>query len=167
MQIKRFYSTRSDGQLTGTWYVGHRSRARVTARVYDKQAEALDVRGQLIEPTTRYELTFKRDIGCTLRDAHMPSSLFYEYASPTLLDRPDGIPDWKSHGEGWDAEPAVHPLTFERFRKRVEESPEIEALADMAEELGPGATQLLIGILEKRMNIIAQQKAQAREEADG
>jgi len=34
---KRIVSTDADGHETGTFYVGHRSAARVTARVYDKR----------------------------------------------------------------------------------------------------------------------------------
>ena len=144
MKIKRFYSTRSDGQLTGTWYVGHRSRARVSARVYDKQAEAFEVRGEILKPTTRTELTFRRDIGCSLRDAYMPASLFYEYASPSLIDKPSDIPPWESHASGWESDQAPPPLTYQQFQKRVDESPELAALVQLAEELGPGATKHLV-----------------------
>lgn len=144
MKIKRFYSTRHDGQLTGTWYVGHRSRARVSARVYDKQAEAFEVRGEILKPTTRVELTFRRDIGCSLRDAYMPASLFYEYASPSLVDKPAEVPTWDSHAAGWKADASPAPLTYQQFKKRVDESPELAALVQLAEELGPGATKHLV-----------------------
>lgn len=144
MRIKRFYSTRLDGQLTGTWYVGHRSRARVSARVYDKQAEAFDVRGEILKPTTRVELTFRRDIGCSLRDAYMPASLFYEYASPSLVVKPSDVPTWDSHAAGWKADVSPAPLTYQQFQKRVDESPELDALVQLADELGPGATRHLV-----------------------
>jgi len=42
---KRIVSTDADGHETGTFYVGHRSAARVTARVYDKRQQLIEVHG--------------------------------------------------------------------------------------------------------------------------
>src|SRR6218665_365466 len=46
-------STRADGVESGTYYVGHRTAARKTCRVYDKTMEMLEKRGAKIPPTTR------------------------------------------------------------------------------------------------------------------
>jgi len=159
LKVTRMYSTRSDGQLTGTWYAGRRTRSRVTARVYDKAQEAFDKRGEIISPTTRYELTFKKEIGCTLRDAYMPASLFYEYASPHLLDKPDDVPSWDSHGEGWSMDFIDTDTTINRYRRRVEDSPELGALSKLAAQLGPNAVDMAVRIyrekLESELNAIS------------
>lgn len=145
IKVTRFYSARdSDGQQTGTWYAGHRSSARVTARVYDKQAEALDKRGETLPPTTRIELTFRKDHGCTLRDVAMPASLFYQYASPALLSAPPGLPEWVSHASGWESPQKAPPLDFEVFCRRVETSPELARLIELANEIGPQGRAMLI-----------------------
>lgn len=133
MRVTRLYSARpSDGRQTGTWYVGHRSSGRVTARVYDKQAQLLDTRGVTIGPRTRYELTFRKDLGCTLRDAAMPASLFYQYASPALLGRPSGVPEWRpNHDMHWPPV-ADDLLPYGMFLRRLENSPELDRLAELA-----------------------------------
>ena len=59
VKITQFMSVRSDGRRSGTLYYGHRSKARVTARVYDKTLEALEKRKELLPPITRYEITVK------------------------------------------------------------------------------------------------------------
>lgn len=146
LQVTRMYSAReSDGQLTGTWYVGHRSSARVTARVYDKQAEILHRTGLDSPPLTRYELTFKKDLGCTLRDALMPASLFYQYASGSLLAPPAPVPEWVPNTDAdWTAVPVDIKLDYELFCRRVELSPEIERLAELAATFGPNGRPALL-----------------------
>jgi len=151
VKVTRMYSTRSDGQLSGTWYVGHKSRARVTARVYDKTLETFEREGAVIPPTTRYELTFGRDHGCTLRDAYMPKSLFYEYASPKLVDRPPDHVAWVPQGDGWESDPVDREITFEVFLRRVENSPELVALERMASALGPEGVELYLSTVRRRM----------------
>ena len=151
LTVTRMYTTRSDGQLTGTWYAGRRTHSRITARVYDKAQEALDKRNQVISPTTRIELTFKKDVGCTLRDAYMPESLFYQYASPHLLDKPDDVPSWDAHGKGWSCEVLDTETTITRYRRRVEESPELGALSKLAAQLGPNAIDMAVRIYRERL----------------
>lgn len=144
IRITRLLSRRDDGCLTGTWYAGHRSSARVTARVYDKQHEALERRGEVLPPLTRVEFTFRKDHGCTLRDVAMPASLYYQFASPKLVERPHGVPDWYPHGEGWESRPKAPKLPYELFKRRVESSPELERLAELAAQFGPEGQALLI-----------------------
>lgn len=153
LKVTRMYTTRSDGLLSGTWYAGHKSRARVTARVYDKQLEAYEKRGEIIPPTTRYELTFGRDHGCTLKDAFMPRSLFYEYSSPALVDRPDDHSTWSPHNaDGWESDPVDRDFTYEMFLRRVENSPELAALERMAVSLGPVGVDLYLASLRRRLS---------------
>ena len=159
LRVTRLYSKRSDGQLTGTWYAGHRSKARITARVYDKQAEALDRRCETLPPTTRYELTFRKDVGCTLRDAYMPASLFYEY-SGELIDRDPSVPSWTPHGDGWVSSPVDTDLTFEKYRRRVESSPELEALGALAAQFGPGGVELAVRVYREKLEAAIESRTE-------
>lgn len=156
LRVTRLYSARaSDRALTGTWYAGHRSSARVTGRVYDKQAEAFEKRGELLPPTTRIELTFKKDYNCSLYDVLMPESLFYSHASPKLLDAPEGvyIPDWASRGlVPWVSEPKDYTLTLERFDYRVSSSPELLKLAELGAQFGDGGKAIIMRHFEKLLS---------------
>jgi len=155
LRITRLYSARlSDGALTGTWYVGHRSKARVTARVYDKQCEALEKRGETLPPTTRYELTFKKDYNCSLYDALMPESLFYSHASPKLLEAPKGkyIVPWDVKGlVPWKSDVVDYTLTLERFDMRVSSSPELQKLAELASTFGEEGTAIVMRHFEQQL----------------
>lgn len=156
LRVTRLYSARAtDRALTGTWYAGHRSSARVTCRVYDKQAEAFEKRGELLPPTTRIELTFKKDYNCSLYDVLMPESLFYSHASPKLLDAPEGvyIPDWASRGlVPWVSEPKDYTLTLERFDYRVSSSPELLKLAELGAQFGDGGKAIIMRHFEKLLS---------------
>ena len=152
LRVTRFYSCRaSDGLETGTWYAGDRSSARVTARVYDKQEEALEKRGEILPPTTRVELSFKKDHGCTLRDAAMPYSLFHQFASPTLVPKPADATEWAPHGEGWESLPVAPTLPFALFERRVATSPEIDHLVALAEGFGPEGLPVVLRAFEKSL----------------
>lgn len=151
-RVTRMYSARpSDGAQTGTWYVGHRSSARVTARVYDKQAEVFSRTGELVPPRTRFELTFRKDQGCTLRDVAMPQSLYYQYASPALLSAPEGVSAWSPHAEGWAGEKMPVRLPYEVFKRRVENSPELLRLAELASQFGDEGAALILRTFNDRL----------------
>ncbi|MCA1807604.1 MAG: replication initiation factor domain-containing protein, partial [Actinobacteria bacterium] len=102
LRTKRIMETRSDGLESGTWYAGHRQKGMVTARVYDKRLER-EARGDTLPaPLTRYELTFRKGIKSTLRDAAEPDRIFWQYAGPLLLRKPKDVPEWSSGwGGGW------------------------------------------------------------------
>lgn len=145
LRVKRLYSCRaSDGLLTGTWYAGHKSNARVTVRVYDKQAEALDNRAEVLPPTTRVEFTFRKDHGCTLRDAAMPYSLYHQFASPTIVPMPADAAEWVAHGEGWPSAARPPKLPYEVFVRRLETSPELARLAELCSGFGEAGEATLI-----------------------
>ncbi len=144
-------SIRSDGRESGTYYVGHRTAARQTLRVYDKALEVLAKRGEVIPATTRVEVTARKDSGATLRDAAMPSSLFWHIASPAVFKQPEGVPMWVPDTEaGFTAvkrsfEPA------EILRRRVESSPELEAFLAVADAMGPSGRAYLANLLSRRV----------------
>lgn len=142
----------SDGKETGTWYAGRRTRARYTARVYDKAWEALQKRGELMPPTARVEVTAAGgDSGATLRDAAMPAALFWHIASPSLLDAPEGIPVWTPNQDlGWTA-PARDFDPAALLRRRVESFALLDALAHVADELGPMGRDYLLSLIKARL----------------
>ncbi|MDV5249682.1 hypothetical protein [Shewanella xiamenensis] len=155
LRISRLYSARpSDGQLTGTWYIGQRSKARVYGKVYDKQHEAFEKRGEVIPPTTRFELTFCKDYNCSLYDALMPESLFYAHASPKLLDLPaHKVLPWANEGANpWRSEPRDYALTLELFDKRVYSSPELLHIAELAANYGPVGKAVVMRHFERLLN---------------
>lgn len=135
----------SDGAATGTFYAGHDGSARVSAKVYDKQEEVRIKRGKVIPPTTRYEVRVKKDTGITLRDAAEPERLFWHYASPSLLPRPDGAPEWSPDwSQGWSAGPRPELLPAEVLARRVSNSSELSLLFEIADEMGPNGRQWLV-----------------------
>lgn len=155
LRVTRLYSARpSDRALTGTWYAGHRSSARVTARVYDKQNEAWEKRCEVLPPTTRIELTFKKDYNCSLYDVLMPESLFYTHTRSKLLDAPAGsaIPEWGAKGlVPWVSTPADYTLTLDRFDYRVSSSPEMQKLAELAAQFGDGGKAAVMRHFERML----------------
>jgi len=133
LRTKSILETRPDGKESGTWYVGHMSNGRITAKVYDKQLQMLNVRGEELPPTVRYELTFKKDVGTTLRDAAEPARLFWSHATPLLLKRPQGIPDWLSGwGGGWHYQRPDIALAG-LLKPRIESSAELRAILQLAD----------------------------------
>lgn len=142
-------SVRADGRESGTWYAGHRTRARVTARVYDKALQMLEKYGCLVSPTARVEITIRE--GATLRDAVEPTACFWHYAAPAILKAPEGVPVWNPNSElGWtgpvrEFDPALV------LRRRVEGLAEIDALLDVADQLGPKGRDYLASLLQQRV----------------
>ena len=133
LRTKSILETRSDGQESGTCYVGHKSKGRITARVYDKSLQMLNVYGVEIPQCVRYELTFKKDMGPTLRDAAEPEKIFWHHATPLLLKRPQNVTDWQSGwGGGWTYAREETPLAG-TLKARIESSSELMALAALAD----------------------------------
>lgn len=135
----------SDGAMTGTFYVGRKTSARATAKVYDKQEEARARRVKITGPRLRYEVSVKKDYGATLRDAAEPDRLFWHVASPALLPAPDGIEEWSPDwSQGWSAGPRPELLPWDVLSRRLSNSPELDLLASLADDMGPnGRVELL------------------------
>lgn len=142
----------SDGRETGTWYAGRYSKARFTARVYDKAWQLLQKFGEIIPPRTRVEVTASGgDSGATLRDAAEPAALFWHLASPAILDAPEGAPVWTPNRDlGWVA-PTKPFDPAALLKRRVESLAMLDALALVADELGPNGRDYLLSLLEKRL----------------
>jgi hypothetical protein len=151
VKVSRLYSAReTDGKQSGSWYAGNYGKARLTAKVYDKQLEALDKRGEVLPPTTRIELTFAKDFGCTLKDASMPASLFFTHCKP-VLDTETNHVVWESHAEAWKGTPLDTKLDWEIYQRRLQNSPEIAALAVLAARLGDTGKNLIMRAFENHI----------------
>jgi hypothetical protein len=152
VKVSRLYSAReTDGKQSGSWYAGNYGKARLTAKVYDKQLEALDKRGESLPPTTRIELTFAKDFGCTLKDASMPASLFFTHCKP-VLDVETNHVVWESHAEAWQGAPLDTKLDWQIYQRRLQNSPEIAALMVLAAKLGETGKQMLLRDFEKHLD---------------
>lgn len=156
LPVKLELSIRDDGRETGTFYVGHRSKARCTARVYDKRQERLDKVGQDGPPRTRFEVTVKQDYGATLRDAAEPERLFWHAASPALLDAREDVGPWSADwSQGWKADPRTKLLPAEVLSKRIANSAELDLLLSIADEMGPNGRVWLARRLLSRIGVEA------------
>lgn len=149
--VKRFWGPGKDGRETGTVYMGARGNADVWAKVYDKRQERLDRKFPDPGPVTRYEVCVHGDAGPTLRDAQDPTAIFYHFASPSLLPRPEGVPAWVSGAEGYVAPPKQEKSAAERLRALVDSSPAFERALKLAAEMGdPSGMSALVSFLSAR-----------------
>jgi len=153
LRTQFLFSTRIDGLLSGTMYSGHRSKARVTARVYDKSLEALEKRNLILPPTTRCELTFREGIA-TLRDALDPTSIFWSHAF-NLFTAPAGLVPWVEGAADdycWSySRPEVLPAVA--LDKRVAFSSEIAMMIELADKLGAEGRNHLMHKLCQRLGV--------------
>lgn len=143
---------RDDGLRSGTWYAGHRSRARVTARVYDKTLEIIERSGVSIGHNfTRYELTF-REGTANLNDAYAPSGIFWAHVG-ALLSLPADVPAWDvSDVPAWVSERS-EVLPYEALLRRVSNSTELDALLQLADRLGAEGRNTLMHMLAKKIGV--------------
>ena len=152
MRTSRILRRRDDGLDTGTFYIGDRRKGGVTGRVYDKQAQLLEVEGITVPPRVRYEVTVKRTLPVTMRDAALPTELFWHVASPSLLQKPSTVHNWVPSSIddlGWTQ--VMHSiLPYERLRMRLETSPDIAELVRIADELGPHGLDMLCSMFERQ-----------------
>ena len=108
-------------------------------------------KGINIDPTTRFEITFKQDNGCTLGDAELPTSLFFKYAGVLGLDRPATVPDWQPGNSQW-SRVQVPPLPPAKvLRERVESSPELDAIAKIVAH-DPDLEEILNRLLTEKID---------------
>lgn len=135
-------AVRDDGRESGTWYAGYGSKAKATAKVYDKALQMLQRFGEVIPPRGRVEVTAWKGFGATLRDAALPEAIFWHIASPALLQAPEGVPMWQPDTDGgWTAE-RRELVPAQVLRSRVESSAELDALIALAETFEGGLPYL-------------------------
>jgi hypothetical protein len=155
MPLKEFMGVRSDGRRSGTLYYGYKTKARVTARVYDKTQEALEKRNELLPPTTRYEITIRDGIA-TLNDAFDPTAIFWHYAVPVLLPPPAAAPpQWVPCGDmlGWNYDkPEVLPMDV--LKRHI--SNNMPTLVELADSVGPYGRETALYVLAKHLGLELQ-----------
>lgn len=150
--VKSFLGIRLDGKLSGTVYLGHRTKSRVTAKIYDKSLEQFERLGLVIPPTTRYELTF-RDGLASLRDAHNPTAIFWAHTG-SLLDRPSGLPEWSLSSDlGWSYHrPPLLPMNH--LKRLVSISNDLDMMLMTADTLGPSGRNALAHLILQKLELI-------------
>jgi len=151
--VKSFQWTecRDDGELTGTFYAGHRKRTNITARVYDKEFEMLQNQGLLTGPWLRYEVTVKTGAP-SLRDVHSPDLMFWHYASPALLPSPSNVQPWQpENGFNW-VPPESLPVDYKmRLSDSVRFSEDIARWKEYCRHI-PGGKEYLLKLIETVIN---------------
>lgn len=154
-------NVRPDGRETGTWYAGQRTRARTTARVYDKAWEMLSKYDTAMPPTARVEVTGREGTGVTLHDAAKPAGFFWSVASPAILKAPEDAPVFVPNTDlGWTGpKPQFDPAAL--LRRRIEGLGELDALLLVADEMGPSGRGYLLHLLKARLESDADVSDQA------
>ncbi len=99
--VSRVTSPGQDGRDTGTVYLGSKKNSDVWAKVYDKGHEAFSRRGEILGQVVRVEIAVQSDVNATLRDASLPSDIFYHFAARSLVQAPPDYSGWVPHGHGF------------------------------------------------------------------
>jgi len=149
-QVKTLFSASADGRDTGTVYLGNR-KAEVWAKVYDKQNERLQNANQEIPPCTRYELSVSGKAGASLRDAHSPEAIFWNFMSD-VLPAPSDAPEWFKGGQGFSLPPKVALLPAEALKRLIESSPHYDQIFALADRMGPHGYDYLLRLINARHN---------------
>lgn len=145
-QVYQWFSPNAAGEDTGTVYLGG-VRAEVRHKAYDKAHERLQRAGVVIPPTLRHELAVRSKFMPSLRDASDPTAIFYHFASPDVVPRPDGVADWVPGGVGFSLPERETRLPAEQLKRLVEISPDIRMAVKLAEQVGAGGHDYLCALL--------------------
>ena len=95
--------------------------------------------------------------GISLRDACEPERLFWDGMPSQLLSRPPEVAPWSAaDGVGWKAGAKVQRLPAEVLSRRLEESYELDVLARIADEMGPGGRVWLLRRIAEHMGVEVQ-----------
>lgn len=155
--VHALLSLNADGIETGTVYLANRKNADVWAKVYDKQHER--VSKGFVDPGSilRVEIAVQSDVGATLRDAFEPSTLFFHFASASLVEPPLDVAKWSANGEGFVL--GESPSTFtcdQRLKAILAGSLDVTRLLRLAiEGFGDDAASVLTSLLVQRLKIMA------------
>lgn len=156
LKTKRFLSHGVDGRSTGTFYIGHRSKADVTARAYDKAHQIWETTGFSVGKNWfRYEIVVrsKRDRDCpSLRDVSEPTSLFYKYASPVFMRIPSDVGEWVPNSS-YNFTPRVldELLPAEKLKRCVSDSYYMSMVKRFAVEMGPSGIEYTLSLMRREL----------------
>ena len=149
--VPSYFSSRreSDGRVTGTVNIGAYKNTKVSARIYDKQHEALQKRGEILPPTVRYELTVRKDMQPSLRDVVQPTGIFWHYMGNTLLTLPDDAPSWEpGWGGAWKMQ-VEKPLLYQVVKSKVETNPELQRIFELADSMCPDGREIVFRMIKE------------------
>jgi len=146
--VFEFRSLDASGRLTGTVYLGSR-QAEVRGVVYDKRHERICKGAADPGPLVRYEVRVSSRFGPTLRDAYDPVALFWHFASGGLLPRPSGVKLWVSQSEGFTMPEPISLEPAQLMQRKLDHSPDVVRLIELAKACGPGGLDLLFSRLRK------------------
>lgn len=148
----------SDNRLTGTVYIGHTKGTKVSARIYDKQADLLDKNGVSVPPTTRYELTVRKDMKPSLRDVFQPSAIFWHYMGNTLIKRPPDVPKWHpGWGGSWTMK-VDKPLLYQVLKTKIQDNPELHRIFDLADSMSADGRDIALRMIRDTHSCSAARK---------
>jgi hypothetical protein len=139
-------SRRPDGMDSGTVYIGS-TRAQCRAAVYDKQLERLVAGCADPGPLVRYEMRLSGRVGMTLLDAWDPTCIFFHVASPDILALPAYVPAWSPSEGGYVLPPRTLFTPAELMARKLDSSPDVARLLDLAAACGPYGFDLLVSRL--------------------
>lgn len=140
----------SDGRRTGTVNVGGYKNTKVSARIYDKQHQMLEKFGEEIPPTTRFELTVRKDMSPSLRDVSEPTAIFWHYMGRSVLKAPKGIPSWEA---GWGGEWSMvveKPLVYEVVKAKIESNPELLRIFELADSMSGDGREIALNMIRRQ-----------------
>lgn len=142
--------------LTGTFYAGRldSGSSKASGRVYDKRNEQMDRHGVDIGPCLQIEMTGRKGLGVTLRDAYDPAPLFWHLASPAILPLPAGVMPWSPFtGELWSPG-RIDPVDpYSRLASRVAQSVDLGVLSDLADACGDAGKFQLLRLIRSRLGL--------------
>ena len=154
-RVKSILSLDQRGEETGTVYLGHRANADVWAKIYDKCHEQV-TRG-FTDPgnVVRVEIAVQSDVGATLRDASNPLAIFFHFARRSLCAVPSDVPEWVSHGEGYNAPASVFSATsVQRLTSIMENSLDVTRMVRLARaDFGESGLDVLYSVLRARFRL--------------
>lgn len=122
----------ANGLDTGTVYLGNRANADVWAKVYDKQHERQKRVGSDPGPIVRVEIAVQSDVGATLRDAFNPRDLYFNFASKSLVEAPEGFQGWSPSGEGFVLGQSREILPLDRLDRLLDFSLDLRRVVEIA-----------------------------------
>jgi hypothetical protein len=88
----------------------------------------------------------------TLRDVLEPAPLFFHFASPDLMPRPDGVAPWSPHGEGFTLD-RIATEDQVKLRRLVERSVDLERMIDLADKLPGEGMDVLLRLVRHRAKV--------------
>ena len=133
LHVSKLLGRNLEGADTGTVYLGNRANSDVWAKVYDKGQERIAKGEPDIQPMLRVEIAVQSDVNATLRDASLPSEIFYHFAGRAIVEKPAGLAGWEPHAEGFVIPPSTYePTPHERLTQIVENSCDIGRLFELA-----------------------------------